>query len=93
MQINIGLAREPGKLTVLTVGSDWNKQIEDSEAECGGRPYKVFRILPNPRALAEIRKWLMGFGDSWKESDQGAREVLKSFASQLKKLMKEKPNG
>lgn len=88
MQLNIGLAREEGKLTILAVGSDWNKQIEDSEAECEGRPYKVFRIHPNPRALAEIRKWLIGHGDSWRDADQGAREVLKSFVKEMKKAMK-----
>jgi len=88
MQINIGLAREPGKLTILSVGTDWNKQIEDSESECGGLPYKVFRIHPNPRILAEIRKWLIGHGDSWRDADQGAREVLKSISTQLKKIMK-----
>ena len=90
MEINIGLSREPGRLHILTVGSDWTQQIEDSESECGGLPYKVFRIHPNPRVIAEIRKWLMGFGDSWRDSDEGARKVLKEISSKMKKMMKEK---
>ena len=88
-KLNVGIAREDGKLTILTVGTDWHKQIEDSEAECEGRPYKVFEVMPNPRALAEIRKWLIGLGDSWRDADQGARAVLKSILKEMKNVMKD----
>ena len=88
IKLNVGIARGEGELIVLTVGTDWHKQIEDSEAQCEGRPYKVFEVMPNPRALAEVRKWLIGLGDSWRDADQGARDVLKSVLKQMLKAMK-----